>query len=58
LVLRPEEFEKPYLYAGDPVEQCVPLVAPAVWDAGEKMKDHLSPAFEKIAQKHGRTNPH
>jgi hypothetical protein len=53
LVLRPEEFERAILYKDDPVEQCLPLVAPAVWDAGEKLNDHLVPVFEKIIQKYG-----
>ena len=33
LVLRPGEHERVILYRDDPVEQCLPLVAPAVWDA-------------------------
>jgi hypothetical protein len=53
-VLHPEEYERAILYKDDPVEQCQPLVAPAVWDAGEKLKDHLIPVFEKVIQKHGR----
>jgi len=53
LVLRPEEYECALLYKDDPIEQCLPLVAPAVWDAGEKLKDHLIPVFEKIVQMHG-----
>lgn len=52
LVLRPEEFERALLYKDDPIEKCLPLVAPAVWDAGEKLKDHLVPVFEKIVQKY------
>jgi hypothetical protein len=53
LVLRPEEYERALLYKDDPIEQCLPLIAPAVWDAGEKLKNHLVPAFEKIIQMHG-----
>lgn len=52
LVLHPEEFEKPYLYNDDPIEECLPLVAPAVWDAADKIKEHILPAFERIVQKH------
>jgi hypothetical protein len=37
----------------DPIEQCLPLVAPAVSDAAKKLKEHLIPVFEKIAEKHG-----
>lgn len=51
LVLRPEEFERAILYKEDPIEQCLPLVAPAVWDAAEKLKEHLVPVFERIVQK-------
>jgi hypothetical protein len=55
LVLRPEEFERAILYKEDPIEQCLPLIAPAVWEAGEKLKEHLIPAFEEIVRKHGST---
>ncbi|HEY2082422.1 MAG TPA: hypothetical protein VGI88_06515, partial [Verrucomicrobiae bacterium] len=48
LVLRPEEHERAIFYKDDPVEQCLPLVAPAVWDAGEKLKEHVIPVFEKV----------
>ena len=54
LVLRPEEYERALLYKDDPIEQCLPLVAPAVWNAGEKLKDHLMPVFEKVVEKHGK----
>ena len=53
LVLRPAELETAILYEKDPIEKCLPLVAPAVWDAGEKLKEHLVPVFEKIIQMHG-----
>jgi hypothetical protein len=53
LVLRPEELETAIFYEKDPVEKCLSLVAPAVWDAGEKLKEHLIPVFEKIIQMHG-----
>ena len=49
LVLRPEEYERSIsFYKDDPVEQCLQLVAPAIWDAAEKLKDHLMPVFDKI----------
>jgi len=51
-VLRPEEYERALLYKDDPIEQCLPLVAPAVWEACEKLKEHLVPVFEKIIQLH------
>lgn len=54
LVLRPEEYERNAFYKDDPIEQCLPLVAPAVWDAAEKLKDHLFPTFDKIVAKHGK----
>jgi hypothetical protein len=54
LVLRSAEYERALLYKDDPIEQCLPLVAPAVWDAGEKLKDHLLPVFEKVVEKHGK----
>jgi hypothetical protein len=57
LVLRPEEYERVLLYKDDPVEECLPLVAPAVWEAGEKLKEHLIPVFEEIVRKHGSTQP-
>ena len=53
LMLRPEEYERNALYKDDPIEQCLPLIAPAVWDAAEKLKDHLVPVFEKIVRQHG-----
>jgi hypothetical protein len=56
LVLRPEEFERALLYKDDPIEQCLSLVAPAVWAAAEKLKEHLVPVFEQVVQKHGN-NP-
>jgi hypothetical protein len=54
LVLRPEEFERVILYKDDPFEQCLPLVAPAVADAGQKIKEYTLPVFEKVAQLHGK----
>ena len=54
LVLQPEEYERSRLgYIEDPIERCLPLVAPAVSDAAKKLKEHLIPVFEKIAEKHG-----
>jgi hypothetical protein len=53
LVLRPEAFERALLYKDDPIEMCLPLVAPAVADAAKKLEEHLKPIFEKIAQRHG-----
>jgi hypothetical protein len=43
-----------FVRKNDPVEQCLPVVASTVWDAGEKLKEHLVPAFEQIVQKHGK----
>jgi hypothetical protein len=54
LVLRPEEHERVILYKDDPVEQCLPLVAPAVVDAVAKIKEHVLPYFERIIQMHGK----
>ena len=54
LVLRPEEHERVLLYKDDPVEQCLPLVAPAVADAARKLKEHWVPATERIMQLHGK----
>jgi hypothetical protein len=54
LVLRPKEFERALLYKDDPIEQCLPLVSPAIWDAGEKLKDYVIPIFEQVVQKHGK----
>lgn len=51
LVLRPEEYERALLYNDDPIEKCLPLVAPAVADAANKLKEHLVPVFEKVVQK-------
>jgi hypothetical protein len=53
-VLRPEEYERAILYKDDPIEQCLPLVSPAVWEAGEKLKEYVVPVFEKIVQMHGK----
>jgi hypothetical protein len=55
LVLRPEEHERAIVYDDDPIEACIPLVAPAVWDAGEKLKEHAFPVFEEIVRRHGST---
>ena len=55
LVLRPEEYERSrFYYAEDQIEQCLPLVAPAVSDTAKKLKDHLIPLFEKVIEKHGK----
>ena len=56
LVLRPGEYENAIFYKDDPVEQCLPLVAPAVWDAAEKLKEHLVPMFEKVVQASANTS--
>jgi len=53
LVLRPAELDAAFSYIVDPVEQCLPLVAPAVADAAKKLKEHLVPVFEQVVQKHG-----
>jgi hypothetical protein len=53
LVLRPEEYDRAFTYGDDPIEECLPLVAPAVADAAKKLKEHLIPVFEKVAEKHG-----
>jgi hypothetical protein len=54
LVLRPEEHERFLLYKDDPIDQCLPLVAPAVADAARKLKEHWVPATDKIVQLHGK----
>ena len=54
LVLRPEEYARALLYKYDPIEKCLPLVAPAVADAANKLKEHLVPVFEKVIEKHGK----
>lgn len=55
LVLRPEEYERSvFRYKEDPIEECLPLVAAAIWDAAEKLKEHLVPVFEKVVQKYGK----
>jgi hypothetical protein len=55
LVLRPKEYEQSrFYYEEDPIERCLPLVAPAVRDAAEKLKDFVVPTFEKITEKHGQ----
>jgi hypothetical protein len=57
LVLRREEYERVLLYKDDPVEECLPLISPAVWDAGEKLKEYAIPIFEEIVRKYGSTQP-
>jgi hypothetical protein len=54
LVLRPEEYDRKGFYKDDPIEECLPLVAPAVSDAGKKLKEYIVPTFEKIIQIHGK----
>ena len=54
LVLRVEEFERAMLYEDDPVEQCLPLVAPAVHEARDKVKQYVLPFFEEVVRKHGQ----
>jgi hypothetical protein len=56
LVLRPEEHERAILYQSDSIEQCLPLVAPAVADAARKLREYVLPAFQKIVQMHGKNN--
>ena len=56
LVLRPEEYEEAIFYQDDPVEACIPLIAPAVWEAGEKLKEYAVPVFEEIVRRHGLTD--
>ena len=51
-VLRPQEYAKVILYKDDPIEQCLPLVAPAAEDAAVKLKKHLIPLFERVVQLH------
>jgi hypothetical protein len=58
LVLRPEEFENAILYWDDPIEECLPLAPPAVWEAGEKLRDHFVPIVKQVVQKHGNGTPH
>ena len=57
LVLRPEEYELVMFYKDDPIPDCIPLVAPAIWDLGEKLKEYAIPVFEEIVRKHGSTQP-
>ena len=57
LVLHPEKYERVFLYKDDPIEDCLSLVSPAVWEAGEKLKEHVIPIFEEIVQRHGSTRP-
>jgi hypothetical protein len=54
LVPRPKEHERVLLYKDDPVDQCLPLIAPAVADAARKLKEHWVPATDKIVQLHGK----
>jgi hypothetical protein len=53
LVLRLKGYERALLYKDDPIEHCLPLVAPAVRAAAQKLKEHLVPVFGKIIQMHG-----
>jgi len=55
LVLRPEEYERALLYKDDSIEQCLPLIAPAVIDAAKRLKEHLIPVLEKVVQKHRKS---
>jgi hypothetical protein len=43
-----------FVRQNDPVEKCLPVIAPAVADAAQKLKEHLVPVFEKIIQMHGK----
>ena|ERR1700722_5375516 len=53
LVLCPEELANNIFYKDDPLEDCFPLVAPAMQDATKKIKEHLLPIFEKIMRLRG-----
>lgn len=53
LVLRKDEYETAMLYKDDPIEECLPLVAPAIREAAEKLKKYIIPFFEEVARKHG-----
>jgi hypothetical protein len=55
LVLRPEEYERGWGYEHDPIQACVPLVAPAIADMGEQIKAHLIPLFDEIVKRHGNS---
>jgi hypothetical protein len=51
LVLKPGD-EQSFLNP-DPIDKCLPLVAPAVREAGDKLRDHLLPLFGRLALKYG-----
>jgi hypothetical protein len=36
-----------------PIEECLPLIAPAVHDAGQRIKSHLLPIFEEVIARCG-----
>lgn len=49
----PKELEHIISHEAAPIEECLPLVAPAVHDAEHRLKEHLLPIFEKIVKKYG-----
>jgi hypothetical protein len=53
LVLFPEVLATSISYKDDPLEDCFPLVAPAIQDAAQKIKEYVLPLFEKVVKKHG-----
>ena len=54
LVLFPAVLETSISYKADAIEDCLPLVAPAIQDAVQKIKQYLVPIFEKVAERHGK----
>jgi hypothetical protein len=49
----PSELEHLTASKEAPIEECLPLVAPAIHDAAAKMKEYLVPIFDKIVLKYG-----
>jgi hypothetical protein len=51
IVLRPTEYERSVYYPEDPIEDCIPLVGPAVQEAGMFLKKYLIPFFAEVIER-------
>jgi hypothetical protein len=51
VMLFPDRLENSMSCQDNPIEDCLPLVAPAIRDAAQKIKEYLIPIFEKVVKK-------
>jgi hypothetical protein len=56
LIVRAELYEDDIFYE-DPIEDCLPLIEPAVGDAITKLKEFLVPVFGRVVAAHRKKSP-